>query len=144
MRCAHVLRDDGGKQQVSREVTRTVSKGTVHGGPNPLGCWVVTCQKKRMPDQRRLRACLRDMEILKRGQKNERSGHRVREKDCVGPPKIQSAEVDNDVIEIASVSLDSDVVLCCPSTDSLAPFGLLTDTGCTCVPCCPQRFVSQF
>ena len=31
VRCAHVLREDGNRQQVSREVIRTVSKGTQHG-----------------------------------------------------------------------------------------------------------------
>ena len=46
------------------------------------------------------------------------------------PRKIENAEVDNDVIVVVSVSSDSDVAPCFSSPDSLAPFDLLTGTGC--------------
>ena len=37
VRCAHLLRGDAGKQQVSREVLRTVSKGTQRGWSQLVG-----------------------------------------------------------------------------------------------------------
>ena len=41
----------------------------------------------------------------------------------------ESAEIDNDIIEVVSVSSDSDVVrFLLP--DSLAPVDVLSDTGC--------------
>ena len=69
----------------------------------------------------------------------EGSRHKVQKMDSVWPWKNQNGEVDIDFIEVISVSSGSDVVPCFLSPDSLAPFDLLTDTGC-----CPQRFVSQF
>ena len=37
VRCAHVLREDGCRQQDSREVIRNVSKGTQHGWSKLVG-----------------------------------------------------------------------------------------------------------
>ena len=64
--------------------------------------------------------------------------------DCVWPRKNLNDEFDNDVIEPVSDSSDSDVILCLPTPDSLAPGDLLTHSGCMCVPCGAQRFVSKF
>ena len=60
------------------------------------------CKEKPRPDRRRQRACLREMRTKKES-KNERSRHKVRNKDCVWPRKIQNVEVDNDVFEVAAL-----------------------------------------
>ena len=46
-------------------------------------------------------------------------------------------EVDNDGIEVVSVSSHCHVVPCFPSLDSSVPVDLLTNSGCMCFPCCP-------
>ena len=52
--------------------------------------------------------------------------------------------MDNDAIEVVSVSSNCHVVPCCPSPDSSVPVDLLTDRGCMCLPCGPQRFGFQY
>ena len=67
--------------------------------------------------------------------KVERSWHKVRKKDSVWPKQIQNAEVYDDIIEVRSVSSDSDVVPCDLTPDSRALDDPSTDSGCMCVPC---------
>ena len=50
------------------------------------------------------------------------------------PRKIQNEEVDNDVIEVLSVSSDSDGFPCLPALDFPALDESLTDSGCMCAP----------
>ena len=52
-------------------------------------------------------------------------------------------EADSDVIEVVSISSDSDVFSLRPSLDSLASVFLVIVTEFMCVPCGPQHFVSQ-
>ena len=99
------------------------------------------CKKKPRPDWRWLRACLLEM-TKTGGQTNERSREKVR-KWIVWPRKVQNVAVDNDVVEVVSVSSDSDVVPGFPSPDSPDPDIPLTDTECMCFPYGPQRFASQ-
>ena len=49
----------------------------------------------------------------------------------------------NAEVEVVHISSDFDVFPCFPSLDSPALDDLLTDIECTCLPCGPQRFVSQ-
>ena len=103
VRCAHFMREDGDQQQIGREVLRTVSSGRQPGWSKLVGLG---------PDLRRLRACLRELEITMGGQKIERSRRKSR--------KFQNVEAANGVIEVVGVSSDSDVVSCLPSPDCLA------------------------
>ena len=52
-------------------------------------------------------------------------------------------EADSDVIEVVSISSDSDVFSLRPSLDSLASVFLVIVTEFMCVPCGPQQFVCQ-
>ena len=47
-------------------------------------------------------------------------------------------------IEVLCISSNCDVFPCLLVSEFPAPDVPLTDTGCMCVPCGPQRFVSQF
>ena len=65
----------------------------------------------RLVDLRRPRACLRRIRIKREVKRLRVQGKRCgRKMDCVWPRKIQNADVDNDVIEVFSVSSGSDVV----------------------------------
>ena len=67
-------------------------------------------------------------ENRKQCHKEASSRHKVRMIECVWPTKFQNVEVDNDVMEVVSVSADSEVVSVRPSPDSPAPDLPLTDT----------------
>ena len=62
------------------------------------------------------------------------------------PRKVQNVEVNNDLIEVVSVSFDSEVSSVCLSPDSLdypvAVFPVPV-TEYMCVPSCPQQCVPQ-
>ena len=78
----------------------------------------------------------------KEGEKIGSSWRNVRKK--VWSKKILNEEVGNDVIEVLCISSDSDGFPCLLVWELLAPDVPLTDTGCMCVPCGPQWFVSHF
>ena len=129
--CAHAVREDGHRQQVSREV-----KGTRHRRAKwaqPLGSHV---REEVCARSRRLRA----PRGQQGGNRHRRSRHKVRKLDCVLLKKVQNEEVDNDVIKVVGVSSDSEVIPCIPPSDSPAPVVSLTDSGNMCGP---QRFISQ-
>ena len=136
-----MLREVGGREQISREVIRPwVARNT--GGPNLLGQWAGMRKKKRVPDLRLLRAFWRGARTTREGKGLE--GPCKGADNGVWPRKMPNDEVDNDVIEVVSVSSDPEVMFCCPLTVSPAPDVPVTDTECMCVPCAPQRFVCQF
>ena len=58
-------------------------------------------KKKLVPGLRRLRACLRERKIQE-GQKIKKVWAQGAKEDSVSPWKVQSAEVDIEVIEVVS------------------------------------------
>ena len=57
---------------------------------------------------------------------------RFEKKDCVAEEN-KNEELGNDVTEVLCISSDSDVPLCFPVSEFLAPECLRTDSGCMCV-----------
>ena len=127
----------GDKQQICREVLRTRSKGTQHGGSKLV--WLVSSHVQEETHARSEAALGVSAENEKMCQKIYRSWHKMRTKDCERPRKIQNVQVDNGVVVVISVSSDSDVVPCLASPDSPARDIPLTETECMCVPRGPQR-----
>ena len=71
VRRAHVVREDGDRQQVSREVITIVSTG----GPNFLGWWVAMCKRRVIG-----RDAIEGKENKKEGQTVGSSAREVRER----------------------------------------------------------------
>ena len=82
IRCAHVLREDGDRQQGSREVITTVSEGTQHGRSKLVG--PVGSHVQEEAGRKRQRARSQKRIIKKEGQKIRCSLRKVRKKGlCV-------------------------------------------------------------
>ena len=139
-----MLREDGDRQQVSREVVRTTSKVTQHRWSNlvrPVGSHVR--EKRLVPGGRRLRARSQEKENNWEGSKDWKFyANGATKRTVCGKRKDENEEVDNDVFGVLCISSDAAVPPCLLVSEFPAADVPLTDTGCTCVPCCRQRFVS--
>ena len=108
------VRTSGAKMVQSNESVVKCSdplvKARSMGGPNWWGWWAAVCRKKRVPEQRRLRACRREKKTQEEVIKVIAPGRRFEKNDCVWSKRIQNVEADNDVIKVVSVSSSFEVV----------------------------------
>ena len=89
VRCAHVVREDGDRQQVSHEVFRTVCNGTQNGWSKLMGLVGGHVQEGVVPARRWLRARPQERKTKRRVNRMERLRVRCEQRTVCGQGKFK-------------------------------------------------------